>query len=58
MTSGECFENKWFYMKYIGKYLSVEILLTRVCTYLFETISENVVRWKLFFYGQMFVLLL
>ena len=18
MTSGECFENKWFYMKYIG----------------------------------------
>ena len=22
MTSGECFENKWFYMKYIGKYLS------------------------------------
>ena len=21
MTSGECFENKWFYMKYIGKYL-------------------------------------
>ena len=31
MTSGECFENKWFYMKYIGKYLSVEILLTREC---------------------------
>jgi hypothetical protein len=29
MTSGECFENKWFYMKYIEKYLSVEILLTR-----------------------------
>ena len=29
MTSGEGFENKWFYMKYIGKYLSVEILLTR-----------------------------
>jgi hypothetical protein len=21
MTSGECFENKWFYMKYLGKYL-------------------------------------
>ena len=32
MTSGECFENKWFYMKYIGKYLSAEILLTRECT--------------------------
>jgi hypothetical protein len=29
-TIKECFENKWFYMKYIGKYLSVEILLTRV----------------------------
>jgi hypothetical protein len=32
MTSGECFENKWFYMKYIGKYLIVEILLTRECS--------------------------
>ena len=32
MTSGVCFENKWLYMKYRGKYLSVEILLTRVCT--------------------------
>jgi hypothetical protein len=21
MTSRECFKNKWFYMKYIGKYL-------------------------------------
>jgi len=31
MSSGECFENKWFYMKYIGKYLSLEILLTREC---------------------------
>ena len=32
MTSGECVENKWFNMKYIGKYLSVEILLTHECT--------------------------
>jgi hypothetical protein len=32
MTSRECYENKWFYMKYIGKYLSGEILLTRECT--------------------------
>ena len=32
MTSWECFENKWFYMKYIGKYLSVEILMTRECS--------------------------
>ena len=28
MTSVECFEIKWFYIKYIGKDLSVEILLT------------------------------
>jgi hypothetical protein len=33
MTSWKCYENKWFYMKYIGKYLSVEILLTRECSY-------------------------
>ena len=25
MTSRECFENKWLYMKYIGKYLSVKM---------------------------------
>jgi hypothetical protein len=31
MTSRECFENEWFYMKYIGKYLSGEILLAREC---------------------------
>jgi hypothetical protein len=31
MTSRECFENKWLYMKYIGKYLSEEILLAREC---------------------------
>ena len=31
MTSGECVENKWFNMKYIEKYLSVEILLTHEC---------------------------
>ena len=31
MTSWEYYENKWFYMKYIGKYLSGEILLTREC---------------------------
>ena len=31
MTSRECFENKWFYMKYLGKFLSGEILLTHEC---------------------------
>ena len=31
MTLRECFENKWFYMKYIGKYLSGEILFVEAC---------------------------
>jgi hypothetical protein len=31
MTLRECFENKWFYMKYIRKYLSGEIHLAREC---------------------------
>jgi hypothetical protein len=33
MTSRGCFENKWFYMKYIGKYPSEEILLARECIF-------------------------
>ena len=37
MTSGESFENKWFYMKYKGKYLGVEILLTRECISIYLT---------------------
>ena len=42
MTSWECYENKWFYMKYIGKYLSAEILLTRECRiYLFFMDTEG-----------------
>ena len=32
MTTGECLKNKWFYMKYIGKYLSLGIFLTYECT--------------------------
>ena len=32
MTSRENFDNKWFYMKYIEKYLTAEKLLTRECT--------------------------
>jgi hypothetical protein len=35
MTSWECYENKWFYMKYIGKYLSAEILLSVVTNWIF-----------------------
>jgi hypothetical protein len=42
MTSGECVENKWFKMKYIGKYLSVEILLTHECTYNYYNPLANV----------------
>ena len=34
-------ENKWFYMKYIGKYLSVEIHLTSDCIYLKSTNTLN-----------------
>ena len=47
MTSWECYENKWFYMKYIGKYLSGEILLTRECSDLhdIEEILGN--KWKI-----------
>ena len=29
ITSGEFFEIKWFYMKYIGKYLKAERLLKK-----------------------------
>ena len=32
MTSGELKKNNWFYMKYIGKYLGVEILMTCECS--------------------------
>ena len=31
MTSGKCFEYKWFYMKYIWKYLSKERHQTCEC---------------------------
>ena len=48
MTSGECFENKWFYMKYIGKYLSVEILLTRECISWSD--NKSVSHWIMFDY--------
>ena len=39
MISRECFENKWFDMKYIGKYLSGEILLTREWTWPFTFLA-------------------
>ena len=32
MTSGECFENKWFHVKYIGKYLNEKRLMNCKCT--------------------------
>jgi hypothetical protein len=33
MTSLECYENKWFYMKYIGKMVETESLLSTCCSY-------------------------
>jgi hypothetical protein len=40
MTSCECYENKWFYMKYIGKYLSEEILYAKI-----QTINQTLGTW-------------
>jgi hypothetical protein len=39
MTSWECYENKWFYMKYIGKYIS--ILVWKVEIKLFENYTKK-----------------
>jgi hypothetical protein len=33
MTSWECYENKWFYIKYIGKMAETESLLSTCCTW-------------------------
>jgi len=44
MTPGEDFENKWFYMNYIGKYFDVERLLTRDCIhvcFILRSIKSN-----------------
>jgi hypothetical protein len=30
MTSWECYENKWFYMKYIGKYISILTIIWKL----------------------------
>ena len=35
MTSCECYENKWFHMKYIGKMAETESLLSTCCISLF-----------------------
>ena len=40
MTSGKCFENEWFYMKDIGKYLSAETFLTRECSCLIFLVCD------------------
>jgi hypothetical protein len=36
MTSWECYENKWFYMKYIGKMVETESLLSTCCTHVLK----------------------
>jgi hypothetical protein len=41
MTSGECVENKWFNMKYIGNYLSVEILLTHKLYVVIDIVNKE-----------------
>ena len=40
MNSWECYENKWFYMKYIGKMAETESLLSTCCTYIIWEHSE------------------
>jgi hypothetical protein len=61
MTSWECYENKWFYMKYIGKYLSEEILLTRECSSKYSEIINQPfngliysTRWKRILFSRKF----
>ena len=39
MTSWECYENKWFYMKYIGKMAETESLLSTCCSSNFSVAS-------------------
>jgi hypothetical protein len=36
MTSLECYENKWFHMKYIGKMAETESLLSLCCILTFN----------------------
>ena len=49
MTSSECYENKWFYMKYpIGKYLSGEILLTREYIFLLFSYVNNITYYAIY----------
>jgi hypothetical protein len=42
MTSGEFFENMWFYMKYIGKYFSAARLLISECLNMSILIGKNI----------------
>ena len=45
MTSWECYENKWFYMKYIGKMTETESLLSTCCTLFFPSLLL-VISWN------------
>ena len=48
MTSWECYEYKWFYMKYIGKLAETESLLSTCCIYIYismylkQTLQQNI----------------
>ena len=48
MTSGECFENKWLYMKFkcVGKYLSAERLLTCEWTRKYLNTAHVILLWN------------
>jgi hypothetical protein len=41
MTSWECYENKWFYMKYIGKMAETESLLSTCCITFLDKFKVN-----------------
>jgi hypothetical protein len=47
MISGKCFENKWFYMKYIVNQLSAERLLMAECHVQtkWQELKMNMVLW-------------
>jgi hypothetical protein len=53
MTSGEYYENKWLYMKYIGKCVTVKILLTRLFSSIYD-LNTNSRRHNVFDYIEIF----
>jgi ammonia channel protein AmtB len=50
MTSWECYGNKGFYMKYIGKMAETESLLSTCCT---SHINLCIIRQRWFFFSYL-----